>query len=96
MLGLMERHTRLPHDPEYTALLGTAVYAFAYMEWRVLEILRRLDPASGHEVAAKLTSGLVASRLRSALSSIPPAEERNIAERFAQLVERHHPRASCD
>jgi hypothetical protein len=99
---MVERHTRFPHDPEYTALLGAAVYAFAYTEWLLMEILRRLEPDDTQASLAVLTSGQVAGRLRSALERVPPEEEREIGKRFASLVERRndmihaHPATAAD
>jgi hypothetical protein len=99
---MVERHTRLPHDPEYTALLGAAVYAFAYTEWMLMEILRSLEPDATHASLAELTSGQVAAQLRTAIEKLPQEEGREIGKRFAALVERRidmihaHPATAAD
>lgn len=82
-------HTRIPHDRDYVARLGAAVYAFAYLEWRLLTIIRMLDPAMGHRETEWRTSGQVAHALRAALATadIPQELEQGIGERFAALVE---------
>jgi hypothetical protein len=101
-LQMVERHTRLPHDPEYTALLGAAVYAFAYTEWMLMEILRSLEPDATHASLAELTSGQVAAQLRTAIEKLPQEEGREIGKRFAALVERRndmihaHPATAAD
>jgi hypothetical protein len=81
------RSTRIPLDPDYTALLGEAVYVFAYAEWLLLEIIRLRDATATHDDLARMMSGEVARRLREALSSVPPDRERGIAAQFAELVQ---------
>ena len=58
---------RIPHDPEYVARLGAAVYAFAYTEWLMFELVRLADPTipmsdlvarHAREVAPALRRGL--------------------------------------
>ncbi len=35
---------RVPFDPNYTALVGTAVYVFAYYEWAVIYLIQQFKP----------------------------------------------------
>lgn len=61
---------RIPHDEEYVAALGRAVYGFAYCEWRVIYLIDRLEPGFVRRYIDSnppMTSGVVARRLREAL-----------------------------
>jgi hypothetical protein len=35
---------RVPYDPDYNALVGTAVYVFAYYEWAAIYIIEQFKP----------------------------------------------------
>jgi len=36
--------TRVPYDYQYTALVGVAVYVFAYYEWAVINLIEQFKP----------------------------------------------------
>jgi hypothetical protein len=46
---------RIPHDPEYVARLGASVYAFAYTEWLIFELVRLADPATSIDLMTMRT-----------------------------------------
>lgn len=63
-------HFRIPHEEEYVAALGRAVYGFAYYEWGVVYLIDRLEPGFVRqyiESKRPMTSGVVARRLRDAV-----------------------------
>jgi hypothetical protein len=80
--------TRFPHDPEYVARLGAAVYAFAYLEWLLIEILGLIDPSTGIRETTAGSSGRRASRLDRALkaAALPSDVDLGIGHRFLALV----------
>ena len=69
-------NVRIPFDPEYIRLVGTAVYVFSYYEWTIIYIIERLSPGfvSEYSREKKMTSGHVKKRL-DALSKDPGARE---------------------
>lgn len=79
---------RFPHDGGYTARLGAAVYAFAYVEWLLIEVTRLLEPSHPIESLTGGTSGARAEKLKAALeaASLPAAVDQGIGQRFADLV----------
>lgn len=88
---------RVPVDPEYTRLLGTAVYVFSYYEWTIIYIIERLSPGFVREYSRqkRLTSGSVEKRFK-ALSENPGATDldahalERCAEEFSSLVPRRN------
>ena len=69
-------NVRVPFDPDYIRLVGTAVYVFAYYEWTIIYIIELLSPGfvSEYSRQKKMTSGHVEKRLE-ALSKAPGARE---------------------
>ena len=69
-------NVQIPLDPEYTRLVGTAVYAFSYYEWTIIYIIERLSPGfvSEYSRQKRMTSGHVEKRLE-ALSKDPGARD---------------------
>jgi len=53
--------TRVPVDDQYAALLGKAVYVFAYYEWNIIWIMELLDNGFVHKYSRmdSMTSGKV-------------------------------------
>ena len=88
---------RVPLDEHYVRLIGKAVYVFAYYEWTIVYIIERLEPgfASEYTRGAKMTSGLVAKRLRR-LAGNPGTQDldasalQRCAEEFTSLVPRRN------
>lgn len=58
----------MPED-EYLRRLGRAVYAVAYLEWLVFEVIRLLNPAIGLADLAKLPGGQIVKHLRKAAAN---------------------------
>ena len=52
--------TSTPIDDEYAALLGKAVYVFAYYEWTIIYIIDHLSPGFVHEYCRNNKQGLTA------------------------------------
>ena len=69
-------NVRVPFDPDYTRLVGTAVYVFSYYEWTIIYIIERLNPGfvSEYSRQKKMTSGHVKRRIE-ALSKALGAHE---------------------
>ena len=92
--------TRIPHDERYTALLGRAVYAFAYYEWVVIYAVDLLRPGFVAEYSRGKrphTSGRVAKKLKAAVEDMPAGSDeklrldlREAAESFEELVHRRN------
>ena len=90
-------NVRVPVDPEYARLLGTAVYVFSYYEWTVVYITERLSPGFVQEYSRlkRLTSGRVEKRFK-ALSENPGVTDldadalKRCAEEFSSLVPRRN------
>ena len=56
---------RIPLDPDYVQLVGTAVYAFSYYEWIIIYIIDGMTPGFVSEYSRdrKMTSRQVAEEL---------------------------------
>ena len=90
---------RVPFDSDYVALLGTAVYLFAYYEWIIIYIIEMLDPGfvGTYSRGKPLTSGCVARRFRDAIlaaSGTRPPDVREAldacAVEFKGLIDRRN------
>ncbi len=79
---------RIPHDPEYVARLGAAVYAFAYTEWLIFELVRRADPRVTRADLVAMRTGEVAPALRRGLAACQIASD--IPDRWAAVVRARH------
>lgn len=66
----MTVRTCVPHDPQYTALVGTAVYVFAYYEWAIIYLIQQYKPefVARYCREAPMTSGGVKKALEAILS----------------------------
>jgi hypothetical protein len=74
----MNHHTttRVPVNDEYAALVGKAVYVFAYYEWTIIYIIDYLENGfvSDYSRGRPMTSGAVLNKLKQVianLSSLP-------------------------
>ena len=74
----MNHHTttRIPVNDEYAALVGKAVYVFAYYEWTIIYIIEYLENGfvSDYSRGKPMTSGAVLKKLKEVvanLSSLP-------------------------
>jgi hypothetical protein len=90
---------RVPFDPNYTSLVGTAVYVFAYYEWAVIYLIEQFKPGfvSRYSRETPMTSGRVQKELESVLgdptvtyTAVSRAELQDACDRFAQLVEKRN------
>jgi hypothetical protein len=91
--------TRVPFDPSYTALVGTAVYVFAYYEWAVIYLIQQFKPdfVSRYCRAAPMTSGQVKRELEAILNDaatvytkVSRAELVACCSRFASLIDKRN------
>lgn len=84
-----DRLTRFPHDPRYVTRLGAAVYAFAYLEWLLVDIIRLLDADITADWISRRTSGQLADKLVAliAKASLPDEAHPSIGTRFEELVD---------
>ena len=91
--------TRVPHDPVYTALLGTAVYLFAYYEWAVIYLIQQFKPGfvSRYCRGAPMTSGQVKAELLAILNDpsvsytvVSKAEIQACHDEFARLIDKRN------
>ena len=90
---------RVPFDPNYTALVGTAVYVFAYYEWAVIYLIQQFKP--GFVVrycrGAPMTSGQVKRELESILNDaaivytrVSCTELQTCCNLFASLIDKRN------
>jgi len=79
---------RIPHDPEYVARLGAAVYAFAYTEWLLFELVRLADPTIPISDLIALHARDVAPALRRGLGNRGVVSD--IPDRWGALVQARH------
>ena len=91
--------TRVPFDPEYTALVGRAVYVFAYYEWAVIYLIEQFRPGFVHRYSrgAPMTSGRVREELKAILgdptttyTEVSSTELAASCSRFARLIEKRN------
>ncbi|SRR6266516_1645351 len=91
--------TRVPYDPAYTALLGTAVYVFAYYEWAVIYLIQQFKPGfvGRYCQGAPMTSGKVRQELEAVLkdpgtsyTAVRKAELQGCLDQFARLIGRRN------
>ncbi len=63
--------TRIPVDDKYSALVGKAVYIFAYYEWTIIWIIERLDKGflSKYHRGNPMTSGDVKMKLQEVINN---------------------------
>jgi len=64
--------TRVPVDNQYAALVGKAVYVFAYYEWTIIWIIEYLEPGfvGGYSRGNPMTSGAVQKRLQDVTNNL--------------------------
>ncbi len=95
----MPIHTRVPHDPDYVALVGTAVYVFAYYEWALIYLVEQYKPGFVHRYSRgkPLTSGQVMEELQKILADsqtsyakVGRAQLEECVEEFARLINRRN------
>jgi hypothetical protein len=91
--------TRVPFDPSYTALVGTAVYVFAYYEWAVIYLIQQFKPGfvARYCRGAPMTSGQVKRELEAILNDtatvytkVSRAELEVCCTRFAALIDKRN------
>ncbi len=91
--------TRVPFDPSYTALVGTAVYVFAYYEWAVIYLIQQFKPGfvAHYCRGAPMTSGQVKRELEAILNDtatvyakVSRAELEVCCNRFASLIDKRN------
>ena len=95
----MPTSTRVPHDPEYVTLVGTAVYVFAYYEWALIYLIEQFKPGFVHRYSrgSPMTSGHVKDELQRILADtetsyikIDRAELQACVDEFARLITRRN------
>jgi hypothetical protein len=103
--------TRVPFDPDYTALIGKAVYVFAYCEWAVIHLIEKLKPGFVLRYCrgAPMPSGLVKRELEAVVNcasttytKVSRIELEECCTLFASLIEKRnalihaHPMTDAD
>lgn len=87
---------RTPYDPQYTALVGTAVYIFACYEWSIIYLIDQFKPGfvGRYSRGKPMTSGAVKKELQSIIkdpntsySDVPKAEIAACYDEFDKLVD---------
>jgi len=87
--------TRVPVDDAYAALVGKAVYVFAYYEWTIIYIVEFLRNGfvSQYSRGNPLTSGNVRSEFQSTINSLsasftrlPVSDLQEICNDFERLI----------
>ncbi len=103
---------RIPLDPQYTSVVGRAVYVFAYYEWAIIYLIQRFRPGFVSQYCRgtpPLTSGVVERELRAVVddpttsfSQVSRCELQACYDKFASLVAKRnalihaHPITDCD
>lgn len=91
--------TRVPYDSQYTALVGTAVYVFAYYEWTVVYLIEQFKPGfvGRYCRGAPMSSGPVKKRLEAVLADpqtgytvVAKSELEACAQEFARLIDKRN------
>jgi hypothetical protein len=64
--------TRVPVNDEYAALIGKAVYVFAYYEWTIIYIIEYLESGfvSDYSRGRPMASGAVLNKLKQVIASL--------------------------
>lgn len=91
--------TRVPYDASYTALVGTAVYVFAYYEWAIIYLIQQYKSGFVGKYcrSSPMTSGVVRRELGAVLADqqtqyvvVLKAELQACHDEFARLVEKRN------
>lgn len=91
--------TRVPLDSNYTALIGTAVYVFAYYEWAVIYLIQQFKPGfvARYCRGAPMTSCQVKRELETILKDVgivytrvSRAELQTCCDMFANLIDKRN------
>lgn len=91
--------TRVPYDANYTALVGTAVYVFAYYEWAIIYLIQQYKSGfvGRYCRGSPMTSGVVRRELEGVLADqqtkyavVAKAELQACHDEFARLVEKRN------
>ena len=93
--------TRIPVNDEYAAIVGKAVYLFAYYEWTIIYIIDYLDKGFVAEYSRPtkrpLTSGPVNEKLRKTIgklhfpiSTVTKNEMEQCQHKFEKLIEKRN------
>lgn len=91
--------TRIPYDPAYTTLVGTAVYVFSYYEWTMIYLIQRFKPGFVAQYCrgAVMTSGNVKKELKAVVDSadtdytvVSEEELRGCLNEFARLIDKRN------
>jgi hypothetical protein len=79
---------RIPHDPEYVARLGAAVYAFAYTEWLIFELVQLANQTTAIGQLTAMPAREVALALRRGLGDRGIASD--LPDRWEAVVQARH------
>lgn len=91
--------TRVPCDPEYASLIGTAVCVFAYYEWALIYLIQQFRPGfvSQYSRGAPMTSGQVKQELQSVLkdpstayAAVSKADLQGCLDEFQRLIHKRN------
>ena len=92
---MLNTSTRVPVDDSYAALVGKAVYVFAYYEWAIIYIIEYLQSGFVGEYSrgGSMTSGAVRLRFQATIDSasvsfakISKAELQPCCDKFEGLI----------
>ena len=86
--------TRVPVDDEYAAVVGKAVYVFAYYEWTIVYLIEYLKSGfvSWYSRGASLTSGNVRQEFQNAINAmvdgglVSRADFQSCCDEFDRLI----------
>jgi len=85
-----EQLSTIPHDADYVARLGMAVYAFAYTEWLIIYLVTWLEPSRSVRELGQEWSRQIGRALQEALAKADlPASLRdlNLGDRWLEVLE---------
>ena len=91
--------TRVPVDDSYAALVGKAVYVFAYYKWTIIYIVDHLQSGfvATYSRGAPMTSGRVRQELQGAINNpqtsfagVSKSELQACCNKFGELVNKRN------
>lgn len=92
-------HTRVPYDNNYTILVGTAVYIFAYYEWAIIYLIQQYKTGFviRYSRGTPMASGAVRNELAAILANgatvygaVSKAELQACHDEFSRLIDKRN------
>ena len=87
--------TRVPVNKQYSALVGKAVYVFAYYEWIVIWLVEKFEPGfvARYSRGKPMTSGGVLVELKRVIANAQKAQQQELqtcCDTFESMIEKRN------